>query len=468
VVISTEQEVVEIRPQPRQELFLASSADIVIYGGAAGGGKTWSLLLEPLRHIGNPDFGAVIFRRTIPEITKEGALWDEAGNIYPLLNGKPNKNDHYYLFPSGAKVSFAHLQYETTLREWRGAQIALIEFDQLETFSEKQFFYMLSRNRSTCGVQPYIRASCNPEPGWLADFLAWWIDDEGYAILERSGKIRWMVRENDVTYWSSTREELAREHPNSTPKSVTFVVSTVYDNEILLSKDPSYLANLQALSYVDRARLLGDRHRGGNWKIVPAAGKVFNKSWFEIVNAAPAGMTIVRFWDLAATTKKIKKDDPDFTASVKMGKKGGNYYILDCTADQIDPGKTDRTMKNQASQDGPSVAQRWEQEGGASGKRDNVHIASNLAGYDGVGVPPQGDKITRAKALAAQSLAGNVKLLRGPWNEMWLNHMHGQPDLPHDDIMDASSGAFNELVTMETDWRGAGGEHVEEYTSPWR
>jgi predicted phage terminase large subunit-like protein len=97
-----------------------------------------------------------------------------------------------------------------------------------------------------------------------------------------------------------------------------------------------------------------------------------------------------------------------------------------------------------------------------------VHIVSLLAGFDGVGIPPQGDKITRAKALAAQSLAGNVKLLRGDWNETWLNHMHGQPDLPHDDIMDASSGAFNVLVTIETDWDGAGGAHVEEYQSPWR
>ena len=468
MLATAEPEVIDIRPQPRQEQFLSSSADIAIYGGAAGGGKTWSLLLEPLRHIGNKDFGAVIFRRSIPEIMKEGALWDEASNIYPLLGGRQNKVDHFFTFPSGAKVTLAHLQDEENLKDWRGAQIALIEFDQLETFTEKQFFYMLSRNRSTSGIQPYVRASCNPEPGWLADFLGWWIDKEGYAILERSGQIRWMVRENDLTYWADTREELEREHPHSIPKSVTFVVSTVYDNEILLQKDPTYLANLQALSYVDRARLLGDKHRGGNWKIVPAAGKIFNKTWFEIIDAVPAGMTIVRFWDLAGTTKKLKKSDPDFTASVKIGRLKDVYYVLDCTADQLNPADTDDAMRHMAIQDGHRVAQRWEQEGGASGKRDNVHIASNLVGFDGVGISPQGDKITRAKALAAQSLAGNVKLLRGSWNEMWLNHMHGQPDLPHDDIMDASSGAFNELVSMETDWGGAGGEHVEEYQNRWK
>jgi len=89
----------EIRPQPRQESFLATGADIAVYGGAAGGGKTWALLLEPLRHIQNKDFGAVVFRRTIPEITNEGALWDEAAKIYPLLSAKANENDKQYTFP---------------------------------------------------------------------------------------------------------------------------------------------------------------------------------------------------------------------------------------------------------------------------------------------------------------------------------------------------------------------------------
>ena len=95
------------------------------------------------------------------------------------------------------------------------------------------------------------------------------------------------------------------------------------------------------------------------------------------------------------------------------------------------------------------MAVRWEMEGGASGKRDSYHIATMLAGYDARGVRPQGDKITRAKGLSAQSLAGNVSLVRGDWNERWLAHMHGQPGLAHDDIMDASSGAFNELLSMD-------------------
>lgn len=432
-------ETIQIKPQPRQVQFLSSSADIAIFGGAAGGGKSWSLLIEPLRHITNPDFGAVIFRRTIPEITHEGALWDASKKIYQLMDVKANENERQFKFANGGKVTFSHMQREDDKLSWKSAEIPLIEFDQLESFTASQFFYMLSRNRSMCGVRPYIRASANPEPGWLADFLSWWIGEDGYAIIERSGVIRWMVRENDQNFWADDKEILQAEHPNSTPKSVTFILSTVYDNQILLTKDPGYLANLQALDNIERQRLLGDGLRGGNWKIKPASGKVFNKSWFEIVEAVPAGGSEVRFWDLAATEKKTA----DFTASCKGKIVNGVFYILDTSNEQIDPARTDMTMKNIAKQDGVKCAIRFEQEGGASGKRDAHHIITDFHGYDIRGVPPQGDKITRAKPLAAQALAGNVKLLRGAWNERWLNHMHGQPELDHDDEMDAASGCYN-------------------------
>ena len=66
-------------------------------------------------------------------------------------------------WPRGGKIKFSHLQFETTVYDWQGAQITLICFDELTHFLAHQFFYMVSRNRSTCGVRPYIRATCNPK-----------------------------------------------------------------------------------------------------------------------------------------------------------------------------------------------------------------------------------------------------------------------------------------------------------------
>jgi predicted phage terminase large subunit-like protein len=438
-------------PQPGpQETFLSSTADVVIYGGAAGSGKTWALLRQPLDHIENSEFSGVIFRRTSPQIRNPGGLWDESVTLYSPLNAEPKQTVLEWAFPSGAKLKFAHLQYDLDVHDWQGAQVPFIGFDQLEHFSASQFWYMFSRNRSTCGVHPYIRATVNPDAdSWVAELIAWWIDQEtGFPIESRSGVVRWFIRRNNELVWADSKEELTCDSPDEEPKSLTFIPAKLSDNQILMQKDPGYLANLRALSFVDRERLLG-----GNWKIVATAGKIFNRAWFEIVDAVPAGGEEVRFWDLAATEKKMlaktnKTTDPDFTAGCKIKMAYGVYYVLDAQAAQIGPPDADNLIKNTASQDKRECKVRWEIEGGASGVRDSLHLVQLLAGYDCAGVRPEGDKIVRAKGLAAQALAGNVKLLRGDWNTRWLNHMHGQPELPHDDEMDAASGAFNELTDL--------------------
>lgn len=277
----------EIRPQPGpQEQFLSSSADIAIAGGAAGSGKSWGLLMEAIRHIGVEGFGAVIFRRTSPQITNEGQLLDTSMKFYPGLGGDYKQTSMEWIFPPhGCRVKFAHMEHEKNRFDWDGSQIALIGFDQLEHFTARMFWYMLSRNRSTCGVEPYIRATCNPtdmnndDQLWLRQLLDWWIDrDSGYPIAERSGVIRWFVRsESDELVWADTRGELLdRAGPDADPKSITFIPGTVYDNKILLRENPEYLSNLKLLGKSDRDRLLG-----GNWNVRATAGLVFLDEWFS-------------------------------------------------------------------------------------------------------------------------------------------------------------------------------------------
>lgn len=280
MIATTPEPVRYIQAQPGfQTSFLSTEADIAVGGGAAGAGKTFALLLEPMRHIEvNPDFGAVCFRRTYPMIKNEGGLWDESRKLYPLAAGRANENDAEWRFPSGAKIKFNHLQHEKNIYDFQGAQIPLIMFDELTHFSEKMFFYLLSRNRSTCGVKPYVRATCNPDPdSWVARFLAWWIDEEGWPIPERAGVLRYFIRDGDTMVWGDTKAEVLKKVPHllktlpvteldSLVKSVTFIPGTIYENQELLKINPEYIGSLLALDEATKSQLLD-----GNWKVKPDA-----------------------------------------------------------------------------------------------------------------------------------------------------------------------------------------------------
>ena len=442
---------IEIKPQPGpQTEFLISPADIAIYGGGAGSGKSFSLLIEPIRHFDNPKFGAVIFRRTTPEIRNEGGLWDGAQELYPPLGAELKETTLEVNFPTGMRVKFAHLEYEKDVLSWQGAQIPFIGFDELTHFTEKQFFYMLSRNRSTSGVPAYIRATCNPDSkSWVKHFIQWWIDPKtGFPIPERSGKLRWFIRVKDEMHWADSKEEIFKQFgtgPEIQPKSVTFISAKLQDNKILMEKDPGYLANLLALPMVERARLLD-----GNWNIEIKAGMLFKREWFRTIEAIPLAEVkrSIRAWDKAATKPTPANPDPDWTRGLKMHKlKDGRFVIAHVASTRDTPLQVETLVKNTASQDSIQTEISIAQDPGSAGVADRDNFTRLLAGYVIKINKPSSDKITRAKALSAQCEAGNVLLLRGPWNEDFLSEAENFPDGAHDDQIDAASDAFNELVS---------------------
>jgi len=272
-----------IEPQKGyQTKFLTSEADIIIGGSGAGVGKTFALLIDILRYTApqfnqkESKFGAVVFRRETPQITNEGGLWDESMKLYPLAGAVPQlSSPRSWKFPTGAKVSFSHLQYETDIFNWQGSQIAYIGFDELTHFTKKQFLYMLSRNRSMSGVRPVVRATCNPDPdSFVSELIDWWIGADGYPIPERDGIIRYFMLDQDQYVWGETKQEVVDKLPHvfeSLPdtikvedlvKSITFIAGSIYDNKKLLDADPSYLANLKMQTAEEQNKLLH-----GNWKI---------------------------------------------------------------------------------------------------------------------------------------------------------------------------------------------------------
>lgn len=249
-----------IEAQPGfQEEFLSTPADIAFGGGGAGVGKTHAEIMESVRHIDIKNFACVFFRRTYQQIAAPGALWDQSQKIYPAL-GATSANTTY-TFPVGSKIVFSHMQHEKNKLDWQGSEIPLIIFDELTHFTHTMFFYMLSRNRSTCGVKPYMRATCNPDAdSWVRDFIEWYIDEDGYIIPERSGVIRYLTVHNDVAIWGDTREEVMEKAPHleslNEVLSFTFIEGDLEDNQILLDIDKSYKSKLLAMSEEDQLRLL--------------------------------------------------------------------------------------------------------------------------------------------------------------------------------------------------------------------
>jgi len=443
-------EKIELKPQEGPQYdFLASEADISIYGGAAGGGKSFGLLLDPLRHYDNKEFGGMIFRSTGVQVKNEGGLWDESMKLYPLLGGTPREFVSEWRFPSGMSLSFGHLEYDKDVLNFQGAQIPWIAFDELTHFTEYQFFYMLSRNRSTSGVKPKMRGTCNPDPdSWVKKFIRWWLDEKGeYPIAERSGKLRWFIRVNDEIVWADSPEEIYEVYgrgPEIIPKSVTFIAAKLEDNKILMEKDPAYLGNLLALSRVDRQRL-----KDGNWNARVSAGSLFRREWFPVVEAVPGGwIQSVRFWDRAATKPNEKNKDPDWTRGLKLYKyPDGTFCVVDLKSIRDTPGQVENLIKNVAAHDGTAVRIKSQQDPGSAGVSEGEHFIKMLAGYDVHTETMSKDKVTRAKPVSAQSEGHNIKVLRAAWNDDFFDELENFPDpSSKDDIVDVLSGAFNELA----------------------
>lgn len=352
----------------------------------------------------------------------------------------------YYWDAFGSKIDFAYLARDQDVYDWQGTQIPLICFDELTHFSKKQFFYMLSRNRSVCGVKPYVRATTNPDPdSWVREFIDWWIGDDGYVIEERSGVIRWFVNQNDQIHWFDKKIDAVRAFPTIPPKSFTFISSNVFDNKILMEKDPNYIANLEALQSVERARLLH-----GNWDVKAGAGDYFKKSYFEVHDVAPPMVKVVRCWDLAGTEPSPQNPDPDWTVGMEAGlTETGEIWILDIVRERFSPAKVERLIKTTTQQDGTDVYVRIPQDVGSAGKVVAHNYVKMLNGYKVKAEGVSGSKEMRATPASAQAEVGNIKILRGKNIDAFFAEVEAFPYGAHDDMVDALSDCVEELTDVK-------------------
>lgn len=453
-----------IGPQPGPQTdFSRTPADIAIYGGSAGGGKTWSLAFEAARYVHVPGYAAVLFRRTNPELTGGGSVWEEASKFYPLMRGRPRESPVLsWRFPNRNLIEFRHMQHEKDVKAHQSKQYAFVGFDEVTHFTSKQWWYMLSRLRGGAGGVPKrMRGTCNPDPdSFVRQLIDWWIGDDGLAIDARSGIIRWFARLDERLVWAASPDELHALEPHRIrrrgepmrgpddrrpePMSFTFIRSRVSDNQKLMEADPEYISRLSMLMGAEAKRL-----RDGNWDARDAPGDYFDRAWCRIVDGVAEAQVVrrVRWWDKAATTPNGDNPDPDWTRGVRVALLNtGHYVVEDIASLRAGPAEVSRFMRETAIADGIRVEQgAWQDPGQAGVVDTDAMRAHTFRGFTFHTITARESKEVYARVWSPHAKAGKLHFVQREYLPTAFAELEGFPARAHDDIMDALSGAFQLL-----------------------
>lgn len=176
-------------------------------------------------------------------------------------------------------------------------------------------------------------------------------------------------------------------------------------------------------------------------------GSTAKREWFQIVDAVPANSKAVRFWDLAATEKSAKSPDPDWTSGARLSRTSKITYIENIVRSRTSPGGILALLRQTAHLDGRETTIVVEREPGASGKIATNQIITELAGFAVRERPARGDKYVRALPFLAQAEVGNVRIVKGPWNQAFLDEVVSFGVGSHDDMVDSVVGGFTELTS---------------------
>lgn len=456
----------------KQQMFLSSDADIIVYGGAMGGGKSYCGLLRHLRWVDDPNYRGFIIRKNSVTLTKSGGLFDEAKGLYKAFEPKVKIKfkDMKFVFPSGAEIAMSHLETDDDAEKYRGLQLSAAMIDEATQISEDHTLVVLSRLRTKAKMKPNLWLTCNPNPdSFLRKWIDWWIFPKGHELAgrpnpERDGVKRWFIRQDNQMIWADSKEELldqfgtrdedgnllAEDHENQycRPLSLAFISATIYDNPPLIKANPGYLANLQGLKRVKKERDLY-----GNWDIREEASGYFKSEWLgDSVN--PVNLEVEKYcraWDIAGSLPSEALPNPDWTVGVLMAKtKNGLYVIEDVVRFRARFGEVIDQIITVGLNDPPGTQIILPQEPGQAGKAAGQMMIKSLIeeGLYARMRPSNKSKVTRFQPFAAAAEAGLVRYVTGAWNDVYFSELEAFDGSRKnkDDQVDATSDAFITLA----------------------
>lgn len=473
---------------------------LVFYGGAAGGGKSWSLLYYLFQFVDDPEFHAVCFRKSLGQL--ERALFKEAKAMYrPLItdkNGKfigkakinDSKGNYKVVFPSGALIEFAYLTCEKdAIDNFQGAELTAACFDEFTHFDEASFNYIRTRMRSKSKYPSFIRCSMNPHPNhfvrdkYLDAFI---VSDENsprYGVIDKhlNGKIRYFLFNGGEIKTSWDQAQLTKENNpkyavSGDTKDIKFparpytvVGSSLADNPAMLAHNEHYEADLQANSAANAAMLLD-----GNWHYTPPSNGFFDRGSIQEVMAhdVPYTVTVGRGWDKASTEPNPAQSgyNPDYTTSIKMSKdaKGNIYvqgdYCYDKEGQELarfrkKAGMRDEMILDQCKADGEEVYVVLPKDPAQAGEVEYL-AASKALQEEGFLVvkdpmPSNKSKYKRFEPFCTASHNGYVFFVRDSFNKKTLDYLYLELENfdndtnngYKDDMVDATGSVFNWLAT---------------------
>ena len=253
----------------RQAQAYRSLADVLFYGGAAGGGKT-DLLLG-LAHCEHQR--SIIFRREFPQL----AGIEERARDLLERRGRWNGQDHIWRLDDGRIIEFGAVQQPTDVRKYQGRPHDLIGLDEVTHFTEGQFRFLCGWLRTAIpGQRTRIVCTGNPptdaEGDWVVAYWGPWLD-ETHPNPAEPGELRWFGALDGKDVEVETGEPFEHKGETIRPQSRTFIPARIEDNAYLIAT--GYRSQLQSLPEPLRSQmLLGDfsvRQEDNPWQVIPTA-----------------------------------------------------------------------------------------------------------------------------------------------------------------------------------------------------